>query len=179
MDESQLEHLERNARKCLRTLDNTNDILPYLEISKDDINFVQVFMEPGIDSFGLITLKTSTEKWFKLKFAPSLYVKTYDTWSKYCNSLSKNELYMLENLNKATLTRKDGHVLEQVDLGGTDVLYKDYDAHRGIVPNSLIGHLWHKIIQMEEKVNEMYDAPGMPGYEKARARFNENASKSL
>lgn len=175
MDESQLEQLEITARKYLEKVDDISDVLTNLENSEDST--IQVFMQPGIDTHGLITLKTGGEKWFKHKFTPYSFVVTFNSWSEYCKSLNKGELHMLENLNKAILTRKDGHVLEQINIKDTDVVYKNYEGTRGIVPNSLISYLWKRIIELEQKVSEINDAPGMPGYEKARASFYENVKK--
>ena len=43
-----------------------------------------------------------------------------------------------------------------------------------LFPSTLIGVLWKRIIELENKVEMLNNAPGMPGYEMARKRFEKN-----
>jgi hypothetical protein len=131
--------------------------------SKPKIQDILVYLDDDFLQCGILKFVDGKECWFKytpLGIPPVLiYAEKFE---EFLPQLPPHHIAFLENKDKLHI-RKDEDLVESVDVCDLTCSWKNYSSQRAGVQENIIKYLLGKVLDLEEKMEKMYYAPGMPG----------------
>jgi len=130
----------------------------------------------GFDILGLVVNDYGEELWYRQNALckPQLF----KSWHDFESVLSEGDKTVLRNLNHMVLKDAKGDIVESLKISEAEYKLQDCNANSTFSPTTLIAQLWARIIELETKLNEVYNAPGMPGFVQACDHFSNVVESS-
>lgn len=188
---TELTPLEEALRARLWTLQDPKAIERAVE-QQENARVTKILKDGFYFSCGLMEIAVETgtaETWFTVDGSfrwgvinnrPTLYVAFGEFW----DALPDAERLHILNLGQVHIMDADGQVVERIEVTESKWRWKQYPQLYNMADSDpIVGALLSKVQRLENmcstlqrQMEEIYNAPGMPGFIAARDRFVEELS---
>lgn len=131
----------------------------------------------GICEFAGVVVVDSVEYWFSGVTISGKF-ELFPNFREFWNYLEPWKQTTLSRLGETLILGKGDEIVERYGYGDTRHTWKEWPQSSSFGPQNIVSVLLDKILALEEKVEKMYNAPGMPGCVEAEASFYSKAEEA-